>query len=432
MKFVKKILVFILILESRLVLRKYKPFVIAVTGSVGKTSTKDAIYDVIKSKSSYVRKSQKSLNSEIGLPLTIIGVPNAWYSLSGWIKNINAGLKLIFTRQEYPDTLVIEVGADHPGDIKKVAPWLSPNIAVITRVSSTPVHVEFFGSPEEVLEEKSSLALNVKNGGTAILYGDGDNLNSLAEELFKKGIKVIRFGTKETLEVCTNNYATTYEDGPSGFCFDLSIDSVSVPVSMNGIIGNTYMYPLGAAASVGKVKGMQVGEIAKLLPNYEAPNGRMNIISGLNGSTLIDDTYNSSPDATVAALESLKSLECSGNRIAILGDMMELGKYSAEQHRLVGKKAAECVSKLVVVGPRSRATLESAVESGMSPESVWKYDNAKEAVAEIVKIIGPHDIVLIKGSQSVRMERVTEALMRDPREAKDLLVRQDKEWLDKA
>lgn len=432
MKFAKKILVLIMILESRLILAKYRPFVIAITGSVGKTSTKDAIYDVIKNKSNFVRKSQKSLNSEIGLPLTIIGVPNAWHSFSGWMKNINAGLSLIFRRQEYPDTLVLEVGADHPGDIKNIASWLKPDIAVINKVSSTPVHVEFFKSPEEVLEEKSALALAVKKSGTAVLYGDDDNLNNLALKLGNQGIKVIRFGTSEALDVCVKNYATTYDNGPSGFRFDLSMDSISVPVQMLGIIGNTYMYPLAAAAAVGKVKGMQAGEIAELLPKYEAPNGRMNLIQGMNDSTIIDDSYNSSPDAAVAALLALKSIECSGNRIAILGDMMELGKYSAEQHRLVGKKVAECASKLIVVGQRSRSTSDAAIEAGMPADMIWRFDNSNEAAGEISKIINSGDIILVKGSQSVRMERVVEVLMKDPRNARKLLVRQDKEWLDKA
>src|SRR5690349_8876620 len=150
MKLFKYIVVALLTLESRLILAKYKPFIIAVTGSVGKTSTKDAIFSVLKGQSRHVRKSDKSMNSETGLPLTVIGVPNAWRSLSGWIGNLLAGARLIFQKSDYPDCLILEVGADRPNDIKKMTKWLHPNISVITQISELPAHVEFFESAEEV------------------------------------------------------------------------------------------------------------------------------------------------------------------------------------------------------------------------------------------------------------------------------------------
>src|SRR5664279_1555372 len=138
----KRIIVFILTWESRLIIKKYRTFIVAVTGSVGKTSAKDAIYRIFESNGGYVRKSEKSLNSEIGLPLTIIGAPNAWRDPAGWLRNMSRGLSLILKKEEYPNTLVLELGADHPGDIKNAASWLKPNIAVITKVSVLPVHVE--------------------------------------------------------------------------------------------------------------------------------------------------------------------------------------------------------------------------------------------------------------------------------------------------
>ena len=210
MSLLKKLLVNILTWESRLILRKYRPFIIAVTGSVGKTSTKDAIYDVLRSPGTcradgsgicHVRKSDKSLNSDIGLPLTVVGVPNAWYSISGWAGNILTGLGLIVGRSEYPDCLVLEVGADHPGDISRVAAWLKPDIAVITRVSRTPVHVEFFSSPEEVFEEKVSLAEAVKSGGTVVTFADDDRTALLGDRLAGKSLNIVTFGLAQTASV---------------------------------------------------------------------------------------------------------------------------------------------------------------------------------------------------------------------------------------
>jgi UDP-N-acetylmuramoyl-tripeptide--D-alanyl-D-alanine ligase len=480
----KKILVWILTLESRLILNKYKPFIVAVTGSVGKTSTKDAIYDVLKGdgvcadqKICFVRKSDKSMNSDIGLPLTVIGVPNAWRSLSGWLDNISAGAHLIFKRSEYPDCLVLEIGADHPGDIRKIAHWLHPDIAVITKISRTPVHVEFFRSPEEVFEEKASLAEAVKTGGTLVLFNDDEKVAILSERVKSRNVSLISFGLSETAAVRAEDIKVLYDEppvkewkvesseglstnefkfapktvaAPVGMSFKLTIDydariktdaeppvadqpqSVAVlsqSVSVKGILGKSYLYPLLAAAAVGKARGIGLQSIFKSLSNYDAPKGRMRVIHGLNGSTLIDDTYNSSPDAVIAAFETLKGLECAGAKIAILGDMMELGKYSAEEHRRIGREAAGVISRLVTVGQRSRLTAEEAAKAGLKSESISSFASAAEAARFITPLVKTGDIILVKGSQSVRVERVSAALLYDPDQAAKLLVRQEKEWL---
>lgn len=405
MRLFKNILVWILTLEARLVLAKNKPFIVAVTGSVGKTSTKDAIYDVVKAGGKFTRKSQKSLNSEFGLPLTILGLPNAWHSISGWTANILAGLKIVLFRNEYPACLILELGADHPGDIRNAAKWLCPDIAVITRVSKTPVHVEFFPSPERVFEEKASLASAVKKGGLVVLYSDNERVIALAEELAKKGLKVEQ----------------------------VKVEGVDLD------------FPLKAARIVGKALGMNDDTISAGLNDYEPPKGRLNVIPGLNDSTIIDDSYNSSPDAAAAALEMLQSFKVnssaesgstadshSGRKIAILGDMMELGKYSAEEHKKIGILASRIADLLITVGPRSKATAASAIANGMPADHVMSFDDSNEAAEKIKFMIMKGDTILIKGSQSPRLEKVTKALLREPEKARELLVRQEPEWLEKA
>ncbi len=424
----KKIIVYILTLESRFILKKYKPFVIAVTGSVGKTSTKDAIYCALKDQGGFVRKSDKSMNSEIGLPLTIIGVPNAWHSLSGWMKNIWAGMKLILRRAEYPDCLIVEIGADHPGDIKSVAKWLKTDIAVITKVSRTPVHVEFFKSPEQVFEEKASLADSVKKSGTLVLFADDDKVASIAKRVEGKDIRVLSFGVDKPATARALDYACSIDKGIS---FALDLVGERSAVNVPGIVGKAYLYPLLAAAAVAKAKNLPLQAIARALNAYEAPKGRLNIIQGINGSMLIDDTYNSSPDAVLAALETLKGLECSGRKVAVLGDMMELGKYSGEQHRHIGKEIIGIANMLIAVGMRSKATADEAVKAGMSSDNVYSVNDSQAAATLLVPLVKAGDIILVKGSQSVRMERVVKALMREPERAEKLLVRQEPEWLDK-
>ena len=161
-KFVKKIIIWCLVQVSRGILWKYNPKIIAVTGSVGKTSTKDAVYTVLKNEGS-IRRSEKSFNSEFGIPLSIIGEKSGWGSLFAWILIIFSGIgKILIRDDKYPKTLVLEVGADKPGDISSVAKWLKPDVVVITRFPEIPVHIEFFPTLDSLIEEKISLAKYMK------------------------------------------------------------------------------------------------------------------------------------------------------------------------------------------------------------------------------------------------------------------------------
>ena len=426
----KKIVISILILESRLILRKYKPFVVAVTGSVGKTSTKDAIYDVLKEHAGFVRKSEKSFNSEIGLPLTVLGVPNGWHDMAVWIKNIWIGLLLILVRRPYPECLILEIGADHPGDIRRVTKWLRPDISVITRISKTPVHVEFFKSPEQVFEEKAFLATGVKNGGTLVVFGDDERTLSLGDRVKDRNVSVVSYGVHEGNSVRATDVRVEYENGaPVGMTMNISAQGKTGPISVRGVLGDGIVYSILAAYAVASARGCAIYGTS---PAFDVPRGRMILIPGMNGSTLIDDSYNSSPDAASAALSILGRLETSGAKIAVLGDMMELGKFAADEHRKIGAEAARTVNMLVTVGQRSRFTAEEALKSGMTAEQVKTFDTSREAAAYLATVVKTGDAVLIKGSQSVRMERVSRALLRDAESAPKVLVRQEKEWLQKA
>ena len=164
----RKIVAYILRLECELVLAKYKPKIVAITGSVGKTSTKDAVYAVV-SGVSYVRKSEKSYNSQIGLPLTILGCPNGWNNPLVWISNIFKGLWLFLWPHKYPKWLVLEVGVGKPGDMKATALWLKTDVVIITTIGSTPAHIEFFDSRKHLIEEKSTLIKTIPSGTPFLL-----------------------------------------------------------------------------------------------------------------------------------------------------------------------------------------------------------------------------------------------------------------------
>lgn len=431
----RRCIVSVLTLEARLVVRKYKPHIVAITGSVGKTSTKDAIYAVL-AETYHVRKSDKSFNSEIGLPLTILGVPNAWNNPLRWVQNIVDGLFLILFNAAYPKWLVLEVGADRPGDISSLSAWLPVDIAVITRLPEVPVHVEFFDSPEAVVQEKASLINALTSAGTVVVYADDARKDILVKKAEKRGAKVVTFGLSSDADVHASEFRLLRETGndppaggwPVGVAGQITVERTNLPVSIVGTIGNHMMLPAIAAAAVGHAVGMDVHSIAHGISKYEPPRGRMHLIEGIKGTLIIDDTYNSSPAAVEAALDALDSVVPKGRRIALLGDMLELGRHSVEEHRKLGAYAAGKIDMLCTVGFRARDMAQGALDAGLADSAILQYEDSEKAGDELAELVQSGDCILVKGSQSIRMERAVLHLMKDPEQSAKLLVRQEGDW----
>jgi UDP-N-acetylmuramoyl-tripeptide--D-alanyl-D-alanine ligase len=426
----KHIIVATITWEAKMVLKKYKPKIIAVTGSVGKTSTKDTIFSVI-SPFVFARKSEKSFNSDIGVPLTVLGCPNGWGNPLLWIKNILEGLVLIVLPNHYPKWLVLEIGADGPGDIKKVTMWVKPDITVATRLSKVPVHVEFFPSPEDVFEEKGYLVRALKLDGTLILNADDEDVlafRSLVDN------KTILYGTGNGSDVLGSNYSIAYEevDGvkkPVGVKFDVTYKDETREVQMHGALGIQQMYPALAALSVGAALELPFEKMIESLKGHEPSKGRMRILSGAKHSVIIDDTYNSSPVALHEALNTLALIETSGRKVAVLGDMLELGTYSTDEHKKAGMKAGTSANVLYTVGVRSRSIADGALDAHMDEGNIYQYEDSRSAAKDLALMMQEGDTILVKGSQGKRMERIVAEILADKTQAKELLVRQDEEWL---
>lgn len=434
----KYIVVSLLRSEAKLILRKYNPKIIAVTGSVGKTSTKDAIYTVV-TQVAHVRKSDKSFNSDIGIPLTILGLSNAWSNPLKWAQNLLDGLALyLFSSKypgSYPEWLILEVGADRPGDIKSLVKWLKADIVVITRLPDVPVHVEFFDSVQDVIDEKASLINTLKPDGTLILYGDEPSARNLRTH--PKAQNVLTFGFSEGCDIRGTDAAVLKEtvnkgklvEWPLGMRANIHMDGATFPVEILGAVGDHVVLPALAAAAVAKVLGRSGQDIAEAVAQYRTPPGRMHLIRGIKDSLIVDDTYNSSPAASIAALDALAHIPHQGGRkIAIMGDMLELGRYSFDEHRKVGAYVAKIADMLVTIGFRARDIAASALDNGMTDGLIFQYEDSDQAKEELKNMILEGDLILIKGSQSMRMEVIVAELMAEPEQAKKELVRQDVGW----
>lgn len=434
--------------EARTTLKRYKPQIITVTGSVGKTSAKDAIYTAV-SGSLFVRKNDKSFNSEIGTPLTILGLPNGWSNPIRWIANIIHGAWIAYAPEsllkKYPEWLILEVGADKPGDISSIAQWLHPDIAVITRIPDVPVHIEYFPSKESVIAEKSSIVSVLKKNGTLVLNADDENVLGIKLMLDPRvGQKVLTFGFSERADIQARDVRIVYDVHglPTGMSCVASWRNTTHEtyvrhehnLTILGALGAQHVYPLLAALAVAYAQGVDMAKAAERLESHMPPKGRMNVIAGRNDSVIIDDSYNSSPVASAEALSVLKEIVIpnGAKKIAILGDMMELGQYSVAEHVKAGEQVAQSADVLIAVGIRAKG-MAAAARATRPDMEVYEMKDSMEA-ADMAKdilrgIAEPGSIVLIKGSQSTRMEKAAAVLIADPCEAHSKLVRQEAEWL---
>lgn len=386
--------------------------IVGVTGSVGKTATKNAIYTVLKTHFS-ARKSVKSFNSEIGVPLTILGLPNGWNNPFLWCMNILHGAYKALFAVSYPAWLVLEIGADTPGDIARTVAWLQLDVAVIGKIGRTPVHVEHFDSVDQLVQEKHTLIKGLKKDGTAVIFADDEN----APELVVAGHEKITFGIHDA-DVVGSDYKIIYNDNvPEGISFKISHKGVSENIELIGVLGRQHMYPFLAGFAVGVVEGLTLSDMKEAVKEHVFEAGRVRILKGQEGSLLIDDSYNSSPIAVQAVLQTLSSLDISGKKIAILGDMTELGDLTTMAHKEISELARKSADIFISVGPRF-AHLASDKH----------FATSADAIEYVKSIVGAGNVVLVKGSQAMRMEHITKALLAQNESADNLLVRQEKVW----
>lgn len=371
--------------------------VIGITGSVGKSTTKELTAAVMRQRFETLH-SLGNLNNEQGLPLTLLGLGDEH------------------------ERAVLEMGMYARGEISDLCTWARPHVGVVTNVM--PVHLERLGSIENIMLAKSELVRSLpaaEDGGVAILnwddeyvrqmtemtqariftYGLTPDANLWADEIESAGMEGIRF----RFHYNPNGGGADGGERSGGFGFHRAkIESIHLRVPL---LGRHSVHTALRAAAVGLVEGLSWEEIIAGMQSSDRQL-RLVVVAGINGSTIIDDTYNASPASTIAALNLLADLSPTqnGRRVAVLGDMLELGPYTMQGHQRVARRAAGVVDELVTVGELGKLLGEEAAEVGLTAQRVHMFDDKDSALAFLQEAIQAGDLVLVKGSQAVGMDSI--------------------------
>jgi UDP-N-acetylmuramoyl-tripeptide--D-alanyl-D-alanine ligase len=329
-----------------------------------------------------------------------------------WLSVIFGSLWRVIVKDEtYPEILVLEYGADRPGDIKSLLKIARPNISVITAVGETPSHVEYYAGPVEVAREKGRLIEYLPAGGSAVLNYDDPIVMNLEQ---RTRARVVTFGFEKGAEIRISRLENRLEsradgDRPIGISIKLEYKGAMVPVRLTNAFGRSHAYAAAAAASVGIAFGMNLAAIADGLANYEPAPSRMQLIPGIKHTFIIDDSYNASPLSMRAALDTLETLPAK-RKVAVLGDMLEIGKYTIEAHEAIGKLVAATADRLVTVGPRAKFIAEAALGARMKKANILSFDTADEARKPVQDLMKQGDLVLVKGSHAMELDKVVEEI----------------------
>lgn len=354
---------------------RFDVMVTGITGSVGKTSTKELVYAVL-SRSYRTLKSEGNYNNEIGLPLTVLNL------------------------RPHHQQMVLEMGMYALGEIALLCDIARPSIGMITIIG--PVHMSRLGSLEAIVAAKQELVEALPGDGVAILNYDEPLVMGMAQHT---DARVFTYGLDPQADLWADDIVSM---GLDGVRFTLHHEGEAMRIHVP-LLGRHSVHTALRATALGLTVGMPWEEIAAGLQD-ERTQLRLVTERGPEGALILDDTYNASPESVIAALNLLKDLQ--GRRIAVLGDMLELGPAEERSHRLVGRRVKGVAHILVTVGRRGRLIAEEALRDGMARNRVHAVDEAEEAIPLLEKLIEPQDVILVKGSRAVALDQIVAALSR--------------------
>jgi len=351
--------------------------VVCITGSAGKTTTKDMTAALLQTRGA-VLKTEGNLNNQYGLPLMLLRL-----------------------RPEHT-AAVLELGMSAAGELRELSSIARPDVAVITMVA--PVHLEFFASVDDIAAAKAEILEGLAEGGVAVLNGDDPRLRGVGAEHRARGGRVVWFGRDRSHDVSAEGWRGTVH----GMRFVLRIGAAAEEVALP-LPGPHFLVSFLASAAVAHHLGIGIETIAQTASTLKAASHRGEVLSLGQGVTLLDDCYNSNPTAVEAAVVAL-GLAARGRRVAFLGDMLELGPSGPELHRQAGERLGGRVDVLAAVGPLAEGFLEGARRAGLREADLVAFPDSTAAAAAAPDLVRPGDAVLVKGSRGVRMEAIVEAL----------------------
>ena len=353
--------------------------VVAVTGSTGKTTTKDMAHSIFMERMRSAR-TEENFNNEVGVPLTLLSL------------------------EPRHEICVVELGMRGRGQIRDLAEIARPDVGIVTNVG--PSHVELLGSIENVALAKAELVEALGPDGIAVLNADCEYTAAMKE---RTRAKVVFFGIERDADVRATGIESLGEDG-TRFTMSYGQRSFQVHVPVPGIHN---VYNALAAGASALVMGVDSFAVADGLFHFEPSHGRSGIVETTRGFTVIDDTYNANPASMRAALATLREVAGGRRKIAVFGNMLELGEISTEAHRELGRATvALTCDVLVTVGNLARLAGEEALRLGRSPRDVIMCDTSAEAVDVLERLARPGDVILVKGSRAMKMEEIVSALVR--------------------
>ena len=304
--------------------------------------------------------------------------------------------------------------------------WVKPQVGVLT--AATIEHVEFFGSIEAAMAEERKVVTKLPKTAVAVLNVDDANV-MVAVGSCKA--RVVRYGLGDGADVALTNAAILGTDANTvqGVSAKVVVGGSSVPIVVRDTLGRHSLYAVGAAFAVAHALGVKLTNASEQLRTYQAPAGRMRLIRGVKDTVIIDDTYNSSPAAANAALVTLHELSTPGRKYAVLGDMRELGSVSDAEHAKLGQFAVGKCDVLVTVGESAKHIAHAAIAAGMPEDRVMSFDKPEGVGNFLQDKLKPADLILVKGSQGIRCEKVVKEMMAEPTRAAELLTRQYRPWI---
>ncbi|HPR37277.1 MAG TPA: UDP-N-acetylmuramoyl-tripeptide--D-alanyl-D-alanine ligase [Spirochaetota bacterium] len=353
---------------------RFSPLTIGITGTNGKTTTKELVYSVLSAKYNTLRNT-KNYNNEIGVPFTLLQMDSSH------------------------EAAVIEMGMNHTGEIERLSNIVQPDIAVITNVGAG--HLEFLGSVENVANAKSEILSGMKRGSTLIANRETECFHIIEKHASEHGVRLLTFGIEPGADFRPDSFKLTRS----------SVDvvykgkKISVP-----LYGRHNVYNLMAAIAVAETAGVDLADAAAKLSSFENVGGRSEIID--RGFVLINDTYNSNPLSSLYALESVCDVFPDRKKTAVLADMKELGELAGLYHMKVGEfVAARKFNQLLLFGDMSEYYEKGASAAGMNPDKIKKFDSKDQIAEFLLSGLCEKDVVLVKGSRSMKMEDVVNRLI---------------------